>query len=425
MLFPGNRIVKHYFPVTAKATRLAPTNDADNPRWYIAGLDEILVDVEVRLPSTVADELGLRYGESVHLSDDAYQSLLKKIESESIHHTYSAGGTVANTLHNFTHLSGEPAVLFGSIEDAIRPGTPAFAYVAQTPPALNLRNVVGQTGSTGVAITFVSEDGERSFGVVPGVASQLPPECINPEVVKNAAVAVTTLYTLFPKDQPIGKATLRMMQLAKDAGVPVAFGLGTASLVSQHQKEVRQILKDYVSIAAMNAQEAAALTGETDTLLAAQKVLDCVDLVIITEGERGLTLGAWTDEAAKRETNRGIRSKSIPEYNRWEFSRSMLRDRCESPIKIYSHTHPYRGGPDRLGSTNGAGDAVLAAVLHDVAANTYHRKTVPGSEKHTSGRAFLTYSSLSRNAQYGNRVAYEVLRAHSPRLNAPVGADEE
>jgi sugar/nucleoside kinase (ribokinase family) len=38
---------------------------------------------------------------------------------------------------------------------------------------------------------------------------------------------------------------------------------------------------------------------------------------------------------------------------------------------------------------------------------------------------FLTYSSLSRCAQYGNRVAYEVLRGHSPRLEAPVGPDEE
>jgi hypothetical protein len=37
---------------------------------------------------------------------------------------------------------------------------------------------------------------------------------------------------------------------------------------------------------------------------------------------------------------------------------------------------------------------------------------------------FLSYSSLSRNAQYGNRVAYEVLRNRSPRLMAPVGRDE-
>ena len=38
---------------------------------------------------------------------------------------------------------------------------------------------------------------------------------------------------------------------------------------------------------------------------------------------------------------------------------------------------------------------------------------------------FLSYSSLSRNAQYGNRVAYEVIKRQSPRLDALVGHDDD
>ena len=94
------------------------------------------------------------------------------------------------------------------------------------------------------------------------------------------------------------------------------------------------------------------------------------------------------------------------------------------PLEIYTHIHPYRGGPQHLVNCSGAGDAALAAVLHDVSANRYHRATVPDSEKHLPGVAFLTYSSLSRNAQYGNRVAYEVLRGNSPRLDGLVGPDQ-
>ena len=78
-----------------------------------------------------------------------------------------------------------------------------------------------------------------------------------------------------------------------------------------------------------------------------------------------------------------------------------------------------------MSNTNGAGDAALAAVLHDIAANRYHRATVPDSEKHSAPVAFLTYSSLSRIAQYGNRVAYEILRGRSPRLDGPVGPDDD
>jgi inosine kinase len=187
--------------------------------------------------------------------------------------------------------------------------------------------------------------------------------------------------------------------------------------------EVREVLARDVTIAAMNLQEATALTGEEHALLAAQKVLDWVDIAIVTEGPRGLTIGGWTDERVKRETREEIRSDAIAEYNRYEYSRLMRRQDCQAPLKVYSHTHPYRGGPDRLANTNGAGDAALAAVLHDVAANRYHRTIVPHSDKHTAEVEFLTYSSLSRNAQYCNRVAYEVLCARTPRIDGPVGSD--
>ena len=188
---------------------------------------------------------------------------------------------------------------------------------------------------------------------------------------------------------------------------------------------MRQVLNDYATVAAMNVLEAEALTGVGDALLAAKMILEWVDVVIITEGPQGLTLGGYTDERAKRETKAKIRSKSIPEYNRWEYSRLLRRSDCETPLQVFSHIHPYRGGPDRLSNTSGAGDAALAAILHDIVANRYHRTTVPNSRKHAAPMRFLTYSSLSRNAQYGNRVAYEVLRGHTPRLDGPVGPDSD
>ena len=73
------------------------------------------------------------------------------------------------------------------------------------------------------------------------------------------------------------------------------------------------------------------------------------------------------------------------------------------------------GGPARINNTNGAGDGALAAVLHDMSANRYHRVNVPGSVKHA--RNFLTYSSLSQVCKYANRVSYEVLVHASPRLH--------
>ena len=425
MRFPGNRVAKHYFPVTSKSARLAVAADEEALPWYIVGLDEVIVDIEVHGPLPLARELGLLPGESIQLSPSQYAHLISRLEAEKLTRRYAAGGTVANTLNNYTFLSGEPGVMLGAIESCIRPGTPGFAYVAQTAKGVDLSQLIPRDGSTGTAITFISPDGDRCFGVAPGIAGDYPATAIPVDVVRGAAVALTSLYCLAKPERPIHDAAIELMALARAAEVPVAFGLGTANLVRAKRDLVWDILKKYVTIAAMNAMEAEALTGERDVLLAAQTILDVVDLVIITEGPRGLTMGGYTADRVKRHTSDEVRSKSIPEYNKWEFSRLLRRADCDQPLKVFSHAHPYRGGPDRLRSTSGAGDAALAALLHDIAANRYHRTTVPDSEKHQEPLRFLTYSSLSRNTQYCNRVAYEVLRLNSPRLDGPVGHDED
>lgn len=425
MHFPGNRSAKYYFPVTKKATAVPPVDGVGEHGWYVVGLDELLVDVEVHGSHDLAAEFGLVPGESRQLPAEAVGDLLRRLDSHHPWRRYAAGGTIANTLSNFTHLAGEPAVLLGSIESTIRPGSPAFAYVAQTPKAVDLRHLHPVEGATGIAVTFITPDGERAFGVAPGAAGDYPAEAIPEDVVRNAAVVLTSLYCLADPDRPIAAAALRVMEIARDAGVPVAFGLGTAGLVRAKRDLLQRVLEEYVTVAAMNALEAEALTGEADVLLACRRLLDWVDVGLVTEGPRGLTLCGYTDEDVKRETREEIRTKSIPEHNRYEYSRLVRRADCDQPLRVYTHIHPYRGGPDQLSNTSGAGDAALAALLHDVAANHYHRKTVPASQKHAAHKPFLTYSSLSRNAQYGNRVAYEVLRSHSPRLDGPVGSDDD
>ncbi|MFA5624520.1 MAG: inosine/guanosine kinase [Bradymonadales bacterium] len=425
MRFPGTRRGKYYFPVTEKRSAVSNAMDAPKP-WYIVGLDEVLVDLEIHnCPQSLLPELGLVLGESVQLSPPEIQRLLEKVKSIGLVVQFAAGGTVANTLCNYTHLSGEPAVLLGAIPDSIFPGGPAFAYVAQTPKAVSLDHLIGVSGEVGIAVTCFTPDGERSFGVAPGISGDYGVEHLPVEVIENASVVLTSLYCLANPNRPIADAALRMMEIASNAGVPVAFGLGTSALVKRMRPQLIDIIKKYVNVAAMNAREAEALTGKSDPLLAGDAILDWADAVLITEGARGLTICAYTDESVKRATRDGLHSAAIENYNQWEYSRLVLKQDCMNPLRIYTHIHPYLGGPEVLCNTSGAGDAALAALLHDIAATSYHRSIDPSSKKHTQSVEFLSYSSLSRNAQYGNRVAYEVLRNNSPRLEAPIGPDRE
>jgi inosine kinase len=423
--FPGQRIAKHYFPVSRKRDRALLDDEKEERRWYALGLDQLVVDVEVEDAGPLASDLGVKPGESVLLPEAEQCRLMEHLAHKHARARMSPGGSVGNTINNFTFLSGEPAVLLGAVDECIRPGSPAFHYLARTPMAVDLSHLVPARGNLATAVTFIGPDGDRSFAVAPGISNEFPPEALPEDVVRGAAAALTTLYCLRDPDWPIARAAERLMALAHGAEVPVAFGLGTASLVRERREMAISLLERYVTVAAMNADEAEALTGRGDALLACEQVLDWVDMVIVTEGPQGLTMGGWVDEAYRRETDQQVRSKAIADYNRWEYSRLMRRSDCRHPVKVFSHIHPYRGGPERLRNTNGAGDAALAAVLHDVVANRYHRATVPESDKHAAPVPFLTYSSLSRIAQYGNRVAYEVLRGRTPRLDGPVGADED
>ena len=84
-------------------------------------------------------------------------------------------------------------------------------------------------------------------------------------------------------------------------------------------------------------------------------------------------------------------------------------------MQVYSHISPYLGGPKNIRNTNGAGDGALAAVIHDMAANHYHRQVLPTSGKHN--RPWITYSSFAQVCKYANRVSFEVLAQSSPRLS--------
>ncbi len=78
---------------------------------------------------------------------------------------------------------------------------------------------------------------------------------------------------------------MKAIEYAKKYNVPVVLTLGTKFVIAENPQWWQQFLKDHVSILAMNEDEAEALTGESDPLLASDKALDWVDLVLCTAGQ--------------------------------------------------------------------------------------------------------------------------------------------
>lgn len=414
MKYPGKRKSKHYFPVSEAGRIAFDTDFSDRASIYIVGIDQVIVDIEAHVSYEFLERYKLKKGQSIIVQDNVVEDIYRDLKSSNSVIGEYAGGAIGNTLHNFSVLSDSKSVALGAISKNISVGDYAFKYICSTNSFVDFSHLRPVEGLVGRALCLLTPDKERTFAIGKGIMNDLTPEFVPEEIIKNASLLLISAYSLRDEKSSMFESNIKAVNLARKYNVPVILSLGTSSLIKDKHDFFMNFIKDYISVVAMNEEEAQALVNETDPLIACQKTLDICDLVLLTVGPKGLYIASYVDEAFKRETKDHVFSKSIPEYNKFEYSRSMLKADCEKPIKIYTHINPYMGGPMVIKNTNGAGDAALAALLHDIASNTFHRKVMPNSPKHNA--KFLTYSSIHQVSKYCNRVSYEVLRQNSPRI---------
>ncbi|MEF1309307.1 inosine/guanosine kinase [Vibrio mytili] len=425
MKFPGQRKSKHYFPTHARDPLVNQIRQA--PKLYrptIVGVGQTIVDIEARVDDAFLERYDLSKGHSLVLEESKADALYEElVEQGLITHQYP-GDTIGNTLHNYSVLADSKSVLLGVMSKNIQVGSFAYRYLCRTSSRMNLNHLQTVDGPIGRCYTLITQDGERTFAINEGHMNQLLPESIPEEVFDKASALVVSSYLMRgKKEDPMPQAVQKAIEFAKQHDVPVVLTLGTKYVIESNEAWWQDYIREHVSVVAMNEEEGAALTGETDPLKAANAALEWVDLVLCTAGPNGLYMAGYADDKVKRETSHETLEGSIDNFNKYEFSRAMRKSDCENPIKVYSHIGPYLGGPLKIKNTNGAGDAALSALLHDMAANSFHQKEVPSSEKHAV--RCLTYSSLSQICKYANRVSYEVLTQHSPRLSRALPERED
>lgn len=417
MRFPGRRKHTHYFPVHARDPVLQASGHLTRRgTGHLVGIDQTLVDIDARVDEALLTRFGLTKGLSSLIDDARAAELYDELHRRSLISYEFAGGTVGNTLHNYSLLADDASILLGVMSETIRVGTSGYRYLSNTSSRVNLDYLQPVDGPIGRCFALVTKDGERTFAINEGRMNGLLKESIPAHIFADASALVLSAYLLRAKPgDPMPEATMRAIELAKAHHVPIVLGLGTAFVIAERPAFWRSFIAEHIDVVAMNEEEGAALTGEADPLAACDRALQWADLVLCTAGPTGLYLAGYTDDAVKRETRYPLLPGSIPEFNRYEFSRPMLKARCQNPVKVFAHIAPYHGGPEHIRSTNGAGDAALSALLHDMSANRYHKEIVPNSAKHVC--EFLTYSSMSQVCRYANRVSFEVLAHAAPRLS--------
>lgn len=426
MKFPGQRKSKHFFPVNARdmPALLKIEDESSLESTHVVGIDQTLVDIEARVDDDFLDRYQLSRGHSLVIADGVAEALYDELQARSLISDQFAGGTIGNTLHNYSVLADDTSILLGVMSREILIGSYAYTYLCKTSSRVDLDRLQPVEGPVGRCFALIDDDGERTFAINAGMMNQLRSESVPRDVFDNASALVLTAYLMrCADDDPMPAATLRAIEYAHEADVPVVLTMGTKFIIEDDPAFWQRFITDHINVVAMNEEEAAALTGRDDPLLAADRTLDWADLVLVTTGPQGLYMGGYIDESTKRKSRHPLLPGAIPEFNQFEFSRPIRQARCDQPLRAYSFISPYMGGPSQIRNTNGAGDGALAALLHDMAANRYHRANVPNSAKHSDD--FLTYSSLSQVCKYANRVSYAVLTQESPRLSRGLPEKED
>lgn len=425
MKFPGRRKHKHYFPVQDKNTLVGQFDQAlPMKHSYIVGIDQVLVDIEAKVSDDFMAKYALIRGMSQLIDDDKTDALYEELKGNDLVNYEFAGGTIGNTLHNYSVLADDRSVLLGVMSENIKIGSYSYKFISNNSSRVDLNYLQPVDGPIGRCFTLIDSSGERTFAISPGKVNQLRPESVCQNLVQNASALVISAYLMRTEDgDTMTDAAIRAVEYANAAGVPVVLTLGTKFLIEQNPSWWQEFIHKHVDILTMNEEEAEALTGINNPLLAADKALDWVDMAMCTAGPLGLYMAGHVCRQHLRETEHELIDAEIAEFNRHEYSRPMRLEDCEEPVKVYSHIPPYMGGPDKIKNTNGAGDGALAAVLHDICANDYHKMNVEKSSKHE--QQAITYSSLSQISKYANRVSYEVLAQHSPRLSKGLPEREE
>ena len=250
----------------------------------ILGMGNALVDVLTRLKDdTLLQELGLPKG-SMQLIDE---EKLKQIEGhfKEMNTHITTGGSAGNTILALSCLNASVGFI-GKV------GSDEFGtFFRENIRKNNIQDklLVHPTLPSGVASTFISPDGERTFGTYLGAAAALKAEDLSLEIFKGYTYFYIEGYLVQDHDM-----ILRAIELAKEAGLQVCLDMASYNIVECELEFFKLLINKYVDILFANEEEAKAFTGKTP-----EEALDILakmcSIVIVKVGANGSYIRKGTE----------------------------------------------------------------------------------------------------------------------------------
>ena len=241
----------------------------------ILGIGNALVDVLTKVDNEqILSELHLPKGSMQLLSTEAYAEVTRRMLT--LPTKLTTGGSACNTLLALSHLDA-PTGMIGKIGDDEN-GRFFASYFAQRGISTRLLH---DSRPTGVASTFITPDGQRTFGTYLGAAARLTADELQQAWFEGYDYFYIEGYLVQNHD-----LVLRAIELAHAAGCEVCLDLASYNIVEADLDFFRALMPS-IDIVFANEQEAQALTG-----LEARAALDALaatcHMAVVKIGKHGV-----------------------------------------------------------------------------------------------------------------------------------------
>lgn len=249
----------------------------------IIGMGNALVDVLVSLTDDkMLEELRLPKGSMQLINEDRYlyiKSVFDQLETKR-----STGGSSGNMVKALAMLGEKPGFI-----GKIGPDEMGDFYRSEGERVgIEMKLLMSEVRS-GVASTFISKDGERTFATHLGAAYRMEASDLTPEMFKGYTYLYVEGYLVQNHD-----LIMRAMQLAKDAGLQVCLDLASYNIVAEDLDFFKLLVNRYVDIVFANEEEAKAF-AESNIGQALDIISSLCSIAVIKLGSKGSVIKKGTE----------------------------------------------------------------------------------------------------------------------------------
>ena len=244
----------------------------------IIGIGNALTDALVTLPNDdLLHTFGLPKGSMTLIGDEEQQRIQECFASLEVQR--ATGGSAGNTMLALANLGAEPGFIGSVGDDAIGDFFATNCEKRGIAPYLTRLPM-----QSGVAYTFISPGGERTFATYLGAAAMMGPESLSPDMFDGYDYLYVEGYLV--QNHAL---ILRAVELAKAKGLKVCLDLASYNIVAADHEFFTRLVTEYVDVVFANEEEARAFAG-AEPAEALERFHSLCEVAVVKLGAAGATI---------------------------------------------------------------------------------------------------------------------------------------